>query len=111
MIAINNLTVAFGGFTLLDNINFHISDGEHIALAGKNGAGKSTILKLIAGVQSPTGGSITKPNGITIGYLPQIMDYDKGTSVLDAAMSAFSDMYMMKERVEQITVELGQRSD
>ena len=111
MIAINNLTVAFGGFTLLDNINFHISDGEHIALAGKNGAGKSTILKLIAGVQSPTGGSITKPNGITIGYLPQIMDYDKGTSVLDAAMSAFSDMYMMKERVEQITVELSERDD
>ena len=73
MISINNITVAFGGFTLLDDISFHVSDGEHIALVGKNGAGKSTILKLIAGVEHPTSGSIMKPKEQTVGYLPQIM--------------------------------------
>ena len=82
MISIDNLTVAFGGFTLLDDINFHVSDGEHIALVGKNGAGKSTILKLIAGVETPTAGRITKPNNVTIGYLPQIMKFSYVMSVL-----------------------------
>ena len=111
MISINNLTVAFGGFTLLDDISFHVSDGEHIALVGKNGAGKSTILKLIAGVERPTSGSIMKPREQTVGYLPQIMSYSKDTTVMDAAMSVFADHFTMNERLEEISRELGERTD
>ena len=111
MISINNLTVAFGGFTLLDDICFHVSDGEHIALVGKNGAGKSTILKLIAGVERPTSGSIMKPKEQTVGYLPQIMSYSKDTTVMEAAMSVFADHFTMGERVEEISRELGERTD
>ena len=111
MISINNLTVAFGGFTLLDDISFHVSDGEHIALVGKNGAGKSTILKLIAGVERPTSGSIMKPREQTVGYLPQIMSYSKDTTVMEAAMSVFADHFTMGERVEEISRELGERTD
>ena len=111
MISINNITVAFGGFTLLDDISFHVSDGEHIALVGKNGAGKSTILKLIAGVEHPTSGSIMKPKEQTVGYLPQIMSYSKDTTVIEAAMSVFADHFTMGERVEEISRELGERTD
>ena len=74
MISINGLTVAYGGFTLLDDINFHISENDKIGLVGKNGAGKSTILKLICGLQSPTSGKVAVPSGIKIGYLPQEID-------------------------------------
>ncbi len=111
MISINNITVAFGGFTLLDDISFHVSDGEHIALVGKNGAGKSTILKLIAGVDHPTSGSIMKPKEQTVGYLPQIISYSKDTTVIEAAMSVFADHFIMGERVEEISRELGERTD
>lgn len=111
MISINDLTVAFGGFTLLDNISFHVNDGEHIALVGKNGAGKSTVLKLIAGVEHPTSGSIMKPREQTVGYLPQIMNYSKDCTVIEAAMSVFADHFSMNERVEKISRELGERTD
>ncbi len=111
MISINDLTVSFGGFTLLDNINFHISDGEHIALVGKNGAGKSTILKLIMELESPTSGKILKPQDLTIGYLPQIMEYAKGRSVIDEAMTAFADMFALQKRMDEINVELADRTD
>lgn len=111
MISINELTVSFGGFTLLDSINFHISDGEHVALVGKNGAGKSTILKLIMGIDSPTSGSVMKPHGITIGYLPQIMEYSKEKSVIDETMTAFADMFAMNDRIEVINKELVERND
>ena len=66
MISINGLTVAYGGYTLLDSIDFHISEKDKIGLVGKNGAGKSTIMKLICGLQSPTSGSIDKPNASTV---------------------------------------------
>jgi len=111
MISVDNLTVAYGGFTLLDDISFHISDGEHAALTGKNGAGKSTILKLIMGIDSPTRGTVTKPNGFTIGYLPQIMEYSKEKSVIDEAMTAFSDMFAMNDRVDEINIALAERTD
>ena len=75
MISINNVTVAFGGFTLLDNVHFHISEQDKIGLVGKNGAGKSTLMKLITGEQSPTSGSVEKPVVVKIGYLPQIMSH------------------------------------
>ena len=111
MISINSLTVAYGGFTLLDDINFHISDNDRIGLVGKNGAGKSTILKLICGLQTPTSGKIAMPAGMRIGYLPQIMEHHKGKSVIDEAMTAFSDMFEKEAEIGRITEALAERDD
>ena len=111
MISINNLTVAYGGFTLLNDINFHISESDKIGLVGKNGAGKSTILKLICGIQNPTTGKIAVPNGVKIGYLPQIMEHHRGRSVIDEAMTAFADMFAQEDELEKITIELAERTD
>ena len=111
MISINGLTVAYGGFTLLDDINFHISENDKIGLVGKNGAGKSTVLKLICGLQSPTSGKVAVPSGIRIGYLPQIMEHHKGKSVIDETMTAFADMYAKEDELEMITRELAVRED
>lgn len=111
MISINNLTVAYGGFTLLNEINFHISESDKIGLVGKNGAGKSTILKLICGLQSPTNGKVAVPGDVKIGYLPQIMEHHKGRSVIDETMTAFADMFALEAELEKITAELSERDD
>ena len=111
MISINSLTVAYGGFTLLNDINFHISENDKIGLVGKNGAGKSTILKLICGLQSPTNGKVAVPAGVKIGYLPQIMEHHRGRSVIDEAMTAFAEMFDLEAELERITVELSERQD
>ena len=111
MISINSLTVAYGGFTLLNDINFHISESDKIGLVGKNGAGKSTILKLICGLQSPTSGKVAVPNGVKIGYLPQIMEHHRGRTVIDEAMTAFSDMFAQEAELERVTLELAERTD
>ena len=111
MISINSLTVAYGGFVLLNDINFHISESDKIGLVGKNGAGKSTILKLICGLQNPTNGKVAVPNGVKIGYLPQIMEHHRGRSVIDEAMTAFADMFALEDELEKITVELAERQD
>ena len=111
MISINSLTVSYGGFTLLNDINFHISENDKIGLVGKNGAGKSTILKLICGLQNPTNGKVAVPAGLKIGYLPQIMEHHRGRTVIEEAMMAFSDMFEMEAELERITIELGERTD
>ena len=111
MISINNLTVAYGGFTLLDDINFHISENDKVGLVGKNGAGKSTILKIICGIQHPTSGKVAVPPGIRIGYLPQIMEHHKGKSVIDETMTAFADMMALEAELDCLTAELGTRED
>ncbi len=111
MISINNLTLSFGGFDLLKDINFHISDNDRIGLVGKNGAGKSTLLKLILGINTPTHGSVMVPPGVNIGYLPQIMEHAKGKTVLDETLTAFDSLFKMHERLEEIGRELGERTD
>lgn len=111
MISINGITVAYGSYTLLDNINFHISESDKIGLVGKNGAGKSTIMKLICGLQSPTSGQIDKPNHIKIGYLPQIMEHHKGKTVMEETMTAFSAMTDLENELEKIGKELAERQD
>lgn len=111
MISINNLTLSFGGFDLLKEINFHISDNDRIGLVGKNGAGKSTLLKLILGINTPTHGSVMVPPGVNIGYLPQIMEHAKGKTVLNETLTAFDSLFKMHERLEVIGRELGERRD
>lgn len=111
MISVDDVSVAYGGFVLLDKINFHISENDKIGLVGKNGAGKSTILKLICGIQNPTSGQIDKPNHISIGYLPQIMEHHRGRTVLEEAMSVFDDEREIEREIERITAELSERTD
>lgn len=111
MISINSLTVAYGGFTLLSDINFHISEQEKIGLVGKNGAGKSTILKLICGLQTPTSGKVAVPSGVKIGYLPQIMEHHKGKSVIDETMTAFQEIFDLEAQLDSVTAELSERTD
>ena len=102
MISINGLTVAYGGYTLLDNIDFHISEKDKIGLVGKNGAGKSTIMKLICGLQSPTSGSIDKPNDLRIGYLPQIMEHHKGRTVMEETLTAFDHITEIQTELDSV---------
>lgn len=111
MISIEDVSVAYGGFVLLDRINFHISESDKIGLVGKNGAGKSTILKLICDIQSPTSGRIDKPNDVNIGYLPQIMEHNRGRSVLDEAMTAFESSAEIERELAEVTKELETRTD
>ena len=111
MISIEDVTVAYGGYVLLDQINFHISETDKIGLVGKNGAGKSTILKLISGIQNPTSGRIDKPNDITVGYLPQIMEHHRGRTVMEEAMTAFEQTAGLERDIERITAELAERED
>ena len=111
MISIGDLTVAYGSYTLLDHISFHISESDKIGLVGKNGAGKSTIMKIICGEQTPTSGSVDKPAHITVGYLPQIMEHHKGRTVLDETMTAFDELLSMEGEIASIAAELGIRTD
>jgi ATP-binding cassette subfamily F protein 3 len=111
MISINNVTVSFGSWNLLDCINFHISDGDKIGLVGKNGAGKSTLMKLITGEQAPTSGSIEKPAGVRIGYLPQIMEHHRGRSVMEEVLTVFDYLHDMEAQLADITVTLSERTD
>jgi len=111
LISINDLTVSFGGFTLLDNINLHINDKDRIGLVGKNGAGKSTLLKLIMGLQSPTAGKILYPVGEKLGYLPQIMEHAKGKSVIDEALTAFKELNELNAKMDEISTQLAERTD
>ena len=111
MISINGLTVAYGGYTLLDNIDFHISEKDKIGLVGKNGAGKSTIMKLICGLQSPTSGSIDKPNDIRIGYLPQIMEHHKGRTVMEETLTAFDHITGIQVELDGVNAMLAKRTD
>ena len=111
MISIEDVTVAYGGFVLLDKINFHISETDKIGLVGKNGAGKSTILKLIADLQSPTSGRVDKPRDLTVGYLPQIMEHHRGRTVLDEAMTAFESTAAIEADIARVTRELETRTD
>ena len=111
MISINSLTVAFGGFTLLDSIDFHISENDKIGLVGKNGAGKSTVMKLICGLQSPTSGSVDMPNDLRIGYLPQIMEHHKGRTVMEETLTAFDRVSAIQEELDGISEQLASRTD
>ena len=111
MISIHNVTVAYGSFTLLDGINFHISETDKIGLVGKNGAGKSTLMKLITGEQAPTSGSVEKPAGLRIGYLPQLMEHHKGHSVIDEVLTVFDHLHQMEAELASVTAQLAERTD
>lgn len=111
MISINGLTVAYGSFTLLDNLNFHISERDKIGLVGKNGSGKTTIMKLINGLQSPTSGSVDKPADLRIGYLPQIMEHHHGRTVMEETLTAFDSLAQIEKELTSVNEQLAERTD
>lgn len=111
MLSIDNITVQFGGFTLLDEISFVLNKNERIALAGKNGAGKSTLLKLIAGIKMPTSGAISRPKEISIGYLPQQMNLNDTRTVKEEAAVAFEHLKELEKELERLNQQMAERTD
>jgi ATP-binding cassette subfamily F protein 3 len=111
MISVEQLTVEFGGSPLFDEISFLVNPKDRIALVGKNGAGKTTLLKIFSGKQTPTKGRITIPKDLSIGYLPQHMIHNEGTTVMQEAEKAFEHITELQTEIERISQELSERTD
>lgn len=111
MISIENLKVEFSVTPLFRDVSFVVGDRDRIALVGKNGAGKSTMLKIIAGKQSPTAGVVAVPSDITIGYLPQVMNLSDDTTVREETRKAFSNHTDMKLTLDRMQDEMSARTD
>lgn len=111
MISINSLSVEFSAKSLFDDISYVINKKDKIALVGKNGAGKSTMLKIIAGIQKPTSGSVSVPQGVTIGYLPQHMTLTDTMTVMDEVRKAFSHIKELHTEFDRLNNELASRED
>ncbi len=111
MISINNLSVNFGGFDLFKDVSFLITSKDRIGLVGKNGAGKSTILKIIYGIDEPSKGAVAMPKDISLGYLPQQMKYSSGCTVKEEADKAFFELNDLEKRIEKVNVEITERTD
>ena len=111
MISVEHLSVEFSAKPLFQDVSFVINDRDRIALVGKNGAGKSTMLKILCGQQQPTGGTVAIPNDTTIGYLPQVMKLADDTTVAEEARKAFVQTTRMKERIERMQQEMASRTD
>ncbi|MEG1580340.1 MAG: ABC-F family ATP-binding cassette domain-containing protein [Bacteroidaceae bacterium] len=111
MISIDHLKVEFGVRPLFENVSYVINKRDRIALVGKNGAGKSTMLKILAGLQQPTAGHISIPRDCSIGYLPQVMILSDGHTVMEEAEQAFEHISEMQERIEQLNNEISERTD
>ena len=111
MISIDGLTVEFGVKPLFKEVSFVINERDRIALVGKNGAGKSTMLKILCGLQKPTSGTVSVPNDLTIGYLPQVMKLSDDTTVKEETRKAFADKTKMEEKLKKMEQEMAERTD
>ena len=111
MISVDNLTVEFGTRPLFHDVSYVINDHDRIALVGKNGAGKSTMLKIICGLQKPTSGTIGIPNNCEIGYLPQVMKLSDDTTVLEETRKAFAGRTKMQAELKKMEQEMAARTD
>ena len=111
MISVQNLSVEFSAKSLFDNVSYVINRRDRIALVGKNGAGKSTMLKIIAGLQKPTSGQVAVPQDTTIGYLPQQMKLSDTRTVIEEVREAFSHIDLMTLKLDRMNAELADRTD
>jgi ATP-binding cassette subfamily F protein 3 len=111
MISVDGLTVEFGGTTLFKNVSFAINDQDKIALMGKNGAGKSTMLKILAGEREPSSGRVSAPEGAVIAYLPQHLLTEDGRTVFEETAQAFALIHEMEAEIEALNHQLSTRTD
>lgn len=111
MISVEGLKVEFSAKPLFQDVSFVVNDKDRIALVGKNGAGKSTMLKILCGIQKPDAGVVAVPNDTTIGYLPQVMHLTDNTTLREETRKAFADVLKQKERVAKMERELAERTD
>lgn len=111
MLSIEGLKVEFAVKPLFHDVSFVVNDRDRIALVGKNGAGKSTMLKILCGLQRPTAGVVAVPNDTTLGYLPQVMKLSDDTTVKEETRKAFADATKMKEKLERMQQEMAERTD
>jgi len=111
MISVDGLTVEFGGTTLFKNVSFAINDQDKIALMGKNGAGKSTMLKILAGVREASSGRVSVPEDAVIAYLPQHLLTEDGRTVFDETAQAFAHIHQMEAEIEDLNKQLSTRTD
>ncbi len=111
MISVEGLKVEFGVKPLFQDASFVVNDHDRIALVGKNGAGKSTMLKVLCGLQKPASGTVAVPNDTTVGYLPQVMRLQDDTSVVEETRKAFAGVARLKARVEELNRQIAERTD
>ena len=111
MISVEGLSIEFSAKPLFSNASFVVNDGDRIALVGKNGAGKSTLLKALCGLQAPTSGAVAVSNDTEIAYLPQVMVLQDHTTVKEEARKACAQALALKEKVEQLSREMAERTD
>ncbi len=111
MISVEGLKVEFGVKPLFQDASFVVNDHDRIALVGKNGAGKSTMLKVLCGLQKPTSGTVAVPSDTTVGYLPQVMRLQDDTSVVEETRKAFAGVARLKARVEELNRQIAERTD
>ena len=111
MISVDNIRVDFGGTPLFHDVSFIINKKDRVALVGKNGAGKTTMLRILSGEQQPTEGAVSRQRNITIGYLPQVMKLQDGRTVFQEAETAFEHIHEMEQEIERLNNELAMRDD
>lgn len=111
MISVEGLKVEFNATPLFEDVSYVINKKDRIALVGKNGAGKSTMLKILAGLQQPTAGVVAVPRGCTIGYLPQVMILSDERTVMQEAELAFEHIFEMQADIERMNRQLAERTD
>jgi ATP-binding cassette subfamily F protein 3 len=111
MISVEKLKVEFNATALFQDVSYVINKKDRIALVGKNGAGKSTMLKILAGLQTPTSGTVAMPKEITVGYLPQVMHLSGNRTVMEEAELAFEHIFQLKDDIRRMNVELSERTD
>ena len=111
MISIDNISVSFGAFTLFDGISFQLNKGDRVGLVGRNGAGKTTILNLVAGIQDPNQGKVVRSGELDIGYLPQQMKHSGSRSLYEETLQAFGQLLQIEKDIENLSQQLAERGD